>query len=216
MNQSEPEDQSGPRDQFDAADRSDAARSPLVPPADLDGDQRAFYERLLSGPRARAGNVPLTDPGSGALLGPFAVMAVAPAVGEAVAQVGAAVRYETGLDPLVREAAILLVAVHERCPFEWFAHEGPARTSGLDDAQIDQIRDGGLPTGLTGAQSRALLAVDMLLRTKSLDDATYQDTRRALGERGLAELVWLTGYYSMLALALAVFDPAPPPTHGST
>jgi 4-carboxymuconolactone decarboxylase len=192
--------------------RPGAARSPLVPPVDLDPEQRAFYQRLLSGTRARAGNVPLTDPGTGALLGPFAVMAIAPAVGEAVQQVGSAVRYESLLDPLVREAAILMIAVHESCAFEWFAHEELARTAGLEEAQIQQIRNGDLPAGLAAAQSQALRAVDLMLRTKSLDDAAYRDAHQALGEIGLAELVWLTGYYLMLALSLAVFDPPLPLT----
>lgn len=188
----------------------DSVRSPLVATADLDPDQRAFYERLLSGPRARAGDVPLVDPGSGALLGPFAVMAVAPAIGEAVQRVGSALRYESGLDPLVREAAILMVAVHEHCAFEWFAHEERARGAGLQESQIQQIRQGALPTGLSRPQEQALIAVDLMLRRRSLDDPVYRDACRALGRRGLAELVWLTGYYAMLALALAVFDPADP------
>lgn len=102
------------------------------PPADLDGDQQAFYQRLVHGPRGTAGDVPLAG-GDGGLLGPFAVMAIAPDVGEAVAQPGAAVRYATRLEPIVREAAVLLVASYH----------------------------GALPPGLTRRQSRAHAREDL-------------------------------------------------------
>ena len=101
-----------------------------------------------------------------------------------------------------------MVAVHERCPFEWSAHEEAARAAGLQEGQIRQIQDGTPPTGLSEAQRQALVAVDMMLRHRTLDDMVYQETAQALGRAGLAELIWLTGYYVMLALALAVFNPA--------
>ena len=52
--------------------------------------------------------------------------------------------------------------------------------------------------------------VQSLLRQGNLNDETYHTAVTKLGERTLAELVWLVGYYSMLALALAVFDPPNP------
>jgi 4-carboxymuconolactone decarboxylase len=191
------------------------ARSPVIAPDDLDPDQRAFYDRLLCGAQARAGDVPLIDAGTGTLLGPFAVMAMAPEVGEAVQHLGSPLRYESRLEPLVREAATLMVAVHERCAFEWFAREEPARRAGLQAVQIQQIRDGELPTGLSGPHERALAAVDMMLRTRSPDDTVYQDSCQVLSQGGLAELMWLTGYYVMIALALAVFDPVHPAASSS-
>lgn len=86
--------------------------------------------------------------------------------------------------------------------------EEPARGEGLQESQIQQIRQGAPPTGLSRPQEQALVAVDLMLRGRSLDDPAYRDTCQTLGSRGLAELVWLTGYYAMLALA--VFSPAHP------
>ncbi|WP_344183218.1 hypothetical protein [Kribbella lupini] len=54
-----------------------------------------------------------------------------------------------------------------------------------------------------------------MLQTGTLGDADYVGTVEMLGERALAELVWLVGYYSMLALAMTVFDPPHPLTAGS-
>ncbi|SDG85912.1 hypothetical protein [Pseudonocardia oroxyli] len=40
-----------------------------------------------------------------------------------------------------------------------------------------------------------------------MPDELYARARAALGERSLAALTWLIGYYAMLAGALAVFRP---------
>ncbi len=183
------------------------SRLGLVAPAALDADQLRLYRELVDGPRGRAGDIPLVDD-TGALVGPFAVMAVSPAVGDAVQRVGASLRYASVLDPLVREAAVLLVAAHHGSAFEWRAHEGAARRLGLDEDQLGQLRQGLPPAGLAPPAYQALVAVAALLETRSLDEETYAATGAGLGDRGLAELVWLVGYYTMLALALRVFDPA--------
>lgn len=191
-------------------ERTHTARLQPPPPDQLPPGQAVFRRRLLDGPRGRRGDVPLTDE-RGALAGPFAVMAVAPGVGDAVQNLGATLRYTAGLDPLLREAAVLLVAAHHDSAFEWYAHEPAARRLGLGDGELALLRAGKPPRCVSPAHRSALHAVSVMLRTGHLDDDTYAGTVAALGERALAELVWLTGYYTMLALALNVFDPPGPP-----
>jgi 4-carboxymuconolactone decarboxylase len=55
-----------------------------------------------------------------------------------------------------------------------------------------------------------LAVVQSLLSRGNVTDETYHAATAQFGERTLAELVWLVGYYSMLALALATFDPPNP------
>jgi 4-carboxymuconolactone decarboxylase len=45
---------------------------------------------------------------------------------------------------------------------------------------------------------------------RTLSDRDYSDGVEALGRPRLAELTWLVGYYSALALSLAVFRPVLP------
>ena len=168
-----------------------------------------LYRELTHGPRGQAGDVPVIDD-DGALLGPFAVMALSPTLGEAVQSVGASLRYRSSLEPYVREAAVLLVAAHYGSAFEWSAHEGPARRVGWGEADLAAFRAGEVPRGASTSTRTALGAVQQLLVAGTLDDTTYGQTSEALGQRGLAELVWLVGYYAMLALALAVFEPDDP------
>lgn len=186
------------------------SRYPVRPPGELEPDQRALHQRITTGPRASTPQVPLVDDESGALLGPFAVMTIAPAVGDAVQALGAALRYAGTLTPLVREGVILMVAAHHRCEFEWMAHEGAARAAGLRDDVLGMIRGGGTPTGSSPTVDTAFASVAAMLVTNRLDDAQYDRALADLGDRALAELVWLCGYYSMLALALATFDPPYP------
>ena len=50
-----------------------------------------------------------------------------------------------------------------------------------------------------------LAASRALLENGDLDDATYADTVRVLGEPGLIELSTVIGYYSLVALQLRLF-----------
>lgn len=190
-----------------AAAGDSSVRYVALPRAELAPDQQALFDLIASGPRA-------TQQGSsrflgerGELLGPFGPMTIAPAVGEAVQSVGAALRYRTGVSALVREAAILLVAVAKDSGFEWLAHETLAGEAGLTAAQLAELRAGRVPSGLGEPETAALVAVERLLADGRLSDEEFVRATRELGERAVAELVWLVGYYSMLALALAVYMP---------
>lgn len=177
---------------------------------ELEPAQLELYNRIVGGPRGdAAATVPIVD-GAGALIGPFGPMTLAPAVGEAVQQLGAALRFRLKLSPRVREAAILLVASYRDSEFERFAHTPPGAAAGLDESQLEALAAGSVPDGLDPAETTALEAVRLMLITGSLDDDAYATSIAALGEATVAELVWLTGYYSMIALSLAVFDPPNP------
>lgn len=183
----------------------DAVRRRPLAPDRLDPQQRALHDRIVSGPRrAQTELVPIVN-AEGALLGPFGLMTIAPQLGEAVQEVGAALRFRGGLSPVLREASILLVAVHRGCAFEWIAHAGAAERAGLAEAQLAALRRGDVPDGLDPDDAIALRVVRMLLVSGTLEETDYREALAALDERRLIELVWLCGYYSMLALALAVF-----------
>jgi 4-carboxymuconolactone decarboxylase len=186
------------------------SRLDLIDPADLDGPQRALYDAITGGPRAsQAGTVPITDE-AGRLAGPFAVMLLTPEIGDAVQQVGAKIRFAAGLTGRERELAILAVAGVLRSDFERLAHEPAARQLGLTQAQVNAVLSGQVPGGLTGDEALACRLARVLTAERTLADDDYQAGVAGLGRERLAELTWLVGYYSALALALAVFRPALP------
>jgi 4-carboxymuconolactone decarboxylase len=182
-------------------------RLDLIAPADLDDAQRAVYEAITGGPRAnQAGTVPVTDE-SGRLLGPFAVMLLAPEVGNAIQQVGAKIRFSTALTARERELGILAVAGELRSDFERLAHEPAALKAGLTQAQVNAVLSGQVPGGLAGHEALICKLARVMTADRNLSDEDYETGLAALGKQRLAELTWLVGYYSALALSLAVFRP---------
>ena len=183
------------------------SRLDLTAPADLDDAQRAVYEAITGGPRAsQAGTVPIADE-AGRLLGPFAVMLLTPEVGDAMQQVGAKIRFATALTARERELGILAVAGALRSDFERMAHEPAALRAGLTQAQVNAVLSGQVPDGLAGDEALACRLAQVMTADRTLPDDDYEAGLAALGKQRLAELTWLVGYYSALALALSVFRP---------
>src|ERR1700761_4402486 len=108
-------------------------RLPWFEPAELDERQRAYYERLLSGPRDRS---PRTAP-EGRLYGAFTARLLDPPVGTAIQELGAALRFGGELSGRAREIVILTVAASERCDYEFAAHARAARRTGMTEDEID-------------------------------------------------------------------------------
>lgn len=182
----------------------------LLAPADLAAAQRAVYDAITGGPRAsHAATVPITDE-AGRLVGPFAVMLLAPAVGDAMQQVGAKVRFATALTGRERELAVLSVAGVLRCDFERLAHEAIARKLGLTEPQLNAALTGRVPDDLTSDEALVCRLAQVMTAERDLPDADYAEGLAALGSQRLAELTYLVGYYCALALSLAVFRPELP------
>ncbi len=187
-----------------------AARLDLIAPADLDDAQRSVYEAITGGPRAsQAGTVPIVD-ADGRLLGPFAVMLLTPEVGGVLQQVGAKIRFSAALTGRERELAILAVAGALDSEFERLAHEAAALKLDLTQDQVDAVVSGELPGGLTNDEALACRLARVMTVERTLGDADYAAGVAGLGRERLADLTWLVGYYSALALALSVFRPVLP------
>jgi 4-carboxymuconolactone decarboxylase len=185
------------------------ARIGKFEPSSLDEEQRSLYDAIAGGRRAQGPQLFRLVDDHGRLEGPFNAFLLQPRLGSALQALGAAVRYDTGLDDRCREIAILAVAAHWRSDFEWYAHEAVARSAGLDDAELAAVRDGRYD-GLTGREAVVARTATALVARGDLDDAEYRAAVEVVGTAGLFELLTLVGYYATLALQLRVFRvPAP-------
>jgi 4-carboxymuconolactone decarboxylase len=177
--------------------------------ADLDADQRALYDAIAGGPRARGGQFALVDE-DGALAGPFNAMLLHPPIGAALQELGSAVRYRSTLPDRTREIAILLVAAVCDSAFERYAHEAVGRSAGLSEAELGALRERRTDV-FTDPRERLVANTTLALAARGdLNDAEFRAARDGLGLPALFEVTTLVGYYTTLALQLRVFRVSPP------
>ena len=138
-------------------------------PADLTDAQRALYDAITGGPRAAGPQHFALTADDGSLRGPFDALLLSPAVGTALQEVGAAIRYRSELDDRARELAILLVAARWDSAFERESHEAIARAIGFTDVELEALRreDAGAFADEEGIIARTVVA----LLDGDLDDA---------------------------------------------
>lgn len=173
-------------------------------PEQLTPAQAELYQHITTGPRAQGPqHFALTDQ-HGALRGPFNALLLSPALGTALQQLGAAVRYSTALSARVREIAILLVAAHWQSAFEQEAHESIGASVGLSAEQLTQLRAGEL-AALDDPIERLCGRITKALVVGDLDESLWTEAHESLSPAIVFELTTLVGYYSTLALQLRVF-----------
>ncbi|WP_213451914.1 carboxymuconolactone decarboxylase family protein [Rhizomonospora bruguierae] len=181
-----------------------------VEPADMTAEQRTLYDRYATGRRATPDNPFLLIGPDGRLQGPPAVWVLSPTFGQALQQIGAAVRFGSRLPDRACEIAILLVGHHHDSPFELYAHRRAGAAAGLTEADLAALADGTEPAALSEVESCVFRTTRLILDRSTLDDDEFRAAAGVLGEVGLFELVTIVGYYAMVALQLAVFDVQPP------
>ena len=110
--------------------------------------------------------------------------------------------YGSSLPPRVREQVILRVAHRRGCTYEWSHHVEMGKEIGLTDADIEAVRSGNADNDF----DRALIcAVDELDEKTNISDHTWAALGEQLDERQRMDLVFTTGNYIALAMALNTF-----------
>lgn len=135
----------------------------------------------------------------------------APGLGGPLQELGAAVRYRTGMSGRVREIAILAVAAATGSSFERYAHERVGRAAGLTEPELSALRTGTF-TSADPAEAAAYTLSARLLDDahRPWADADYTAAEGALGRAGVLELTVLVGYYRTLAQLMDVFGVGAP------
>jgi 4-carboxymuconolactone decarboxylase len=180
-------------------------RLPWYDPAELDTAQREVYDRITGGERAATRRVVPMTSADGRLEGPFNAMLVSPAVGNALQNLGGAIRFASSLTDREREAAILAVAVAHDSDFEWLAHEAVGRTVGLTDDELTSLRDSAPASSFSASELIGLELVRSLMANRDVADELYERAVATLGSVKVVEFVVLVGYYETLALSLRTF-----------
>lgn len=101
------------------------------------------------------------------------------------------------------ELVILRVGHLRDSGYELQHHRRMARAAGLDDTTQARIFQGPQADGLTDRQRDLLSAVDELVQTRTLSDATWAQLTTHLDRPRLIEFVMLTSQYDALAATLS-------------
>jgi 4-carboxymuconolactone decarboxylase len=168
------------------------AKVPLKSREDLSEAGQQVFDKI-AGTRGRALNV-------------FRALLNSPDAARVVAGVGEYIRYNSALDPAVRETAILATARELGAEYEWAHHEPAAREAGVRDEVIESIRSGSAPMGLPPKEGVFVQVAKELIRGTALSDRTHQAVEHLLGPAGTVELIVIVGYYSMMARVIASLD----------
>jgi 4-carboxymuconolactone decarboxylase len=191
-------------------------RLPQLKPADLGDSQRAFYDSLLANEVAWAENSgarAIAEDGS--LLGPFNPLLYNPAFGAASIGVFRADKDSSSLSPRVHEIVILTVGSVWRAAYELYAHAAVAKAAGLPDDMIDAIASGTRPDFKCDEEAAAYDFTWQLTHDHRVDPITYAFATKALGHRGVVDMVMLIGLYLTTCSIINAFE-VPVPEHERT
>ena len=159
--------------------------------AGMTAPQKKMFENLISGERRGAS-------------GPFNVLLRSPEMGDLAQQFGASMRYHSSIPPKLNELAIILTARHWTSHYEWYAHKRAALAAGLNQSIVDAVAAGTRPGSMAADEQAVYDFVSELLATKQVSDATFQAAKDKFGERGVVDLIGVSGYYQLVSMLLNV------------
>jgi len=144
----------------------------------------------------------------GSIHGPFGVLLHSPELARRAAALGGYLRYESSLEPRVRETAVMATAALNACDYEWAAHEPIARSAGVPGSVIDAFRDK-RPVDLAPEDRDIYELAVGILQAHRVPAELFERLKTRLGLTGLVEVVAAIGYWSFVAATLNTFEVQP-------
>ena len=166
-------------------------RMPPIAPGNMSDAQKSVAADISAGRRGGVGRS-------------FHAMLRSPGLTDRAQRLGEYLRYETALDPRIRELATLLAARNWTQQYEWHVHVPHALKAGLKPALIEAIAQGRRPGAMAQDEEIAYDMVMELLANKGVSDPTYERAVHQFCESGVVDLLGVLGYYSMLAMIMNV------------
>jgi alkylhydroperoxidase family enzyme len=180
-------------------------RLPLLPPASLTTAQKALYADMRAVIDTEFGEL-VAYRTEGALIGPFNGWLHFPQFGSPAWAFNRSLWEHALLPGAIHQLVILVTAAKFGARYAIYGHEYFARRAGLSEDKIATITAGERPAHLTDDERAAYDMAAALNRGGILPETTYQAVVQRFGEQGAAEVVFLVGCFSMVAVTLNAFD----------
>jgi 4-carboxymuconolactone decarboxylase len=179
---------------------------PLTP-VDLDESQRTLYDSLVANeiPWAESAGVQAKT-SAGALLGPFNPLLFSPVLATAQLGVFRADKVGTSLSRRVHEVVVLTVGAAWGSHYELYAHSALARVAGLPDTLIRALATDQSPVFEFQEEAIAHAFTSQLVHKHRVDRNTYAEAARALGDKGVVDMVMLIGLYLTTCAIINAFE----------
>ena len=122
--------------------------------------------------------------------------------------VGQFIRYQSKLDPRLRELAILQVGYLERSAYEWSHHIKIGYDFGVSDEDIQGLIDDthGRPNRLDPETRLVLLAAREMTHDLTMSDATFVTLQQSLGNELIVDLTLTIAFYCAVVRVLATLQ----------
>ena len=179
------------------------ARFPILKPEQLTPEQARLMQALIAGPRS-AGSTGADAVNRFLTRGPFNAWLRSPEFGDRMQKLGEHVRFHSSLPPRLNELAILITARHWTSQFEWYAHHAIALKAGLDPKIAADLALNKRPRNMQDDEAAVYDFCTQLHRMKKVSDAAYQRAVALFGEKGVMDLIGVSGYYAAVSMTLNV------------
>jgi 4-carboxymuconolactone decarboxylase len=138
----------------------------------------------------------------GGTRGPFLVWLRSPELCEKVEALGAYCRFESSLDPRLRELSLLIAARHWDAQYSWNAHVGKAADLGVSRDSLTALAEHREPHFTSKDEDIVYRFSSEILGDHFISDVTFAGALEELGEQGVVDLIGSLGNFSMLAMLL--------------
>jgi 4-carboxymuconolactone decarboxylase len=155
--------------------------------------QKLVFDSIAGGPR-------------GEVRGPFGVLLRSPELADRVQKLGEYLRYNTSLPARLNEFAILINARFWDSKYEWHAHKPLAIKGGLAESIADDLAQNRRPADMKPDEELVYDFCTALHRQHFVDNALFKRAVAMLGEQGVVDLIGVSGYYTLVSMALNVAE----------
>jgi 4-carboxymuconolactone decarboxylase len=169
------------------------ARLALPPEDEMTDAQRAVREETISGKR-------------GKLPSPMIAWLRNPEMARRAQHLGELLRFQTSLEPMLVELAILVTARHLGSQQVWTSHERYALQFGMSLANVEAIAACTEPVWSSEREAVVYAVSKSLADTHRIESDLYERAVAVLGETGTVELVAVVGYYGLVGLTANAFE----------
>jgi 4-carboxymuconolactone decarboxylase len=182
-----------------------ADRFPILTPEQMTPEQTKLIQALLAGPR---GGGDASPEAIDRLMkgGPFNAWLRSPDLGDRLQKVGEYIRFRTSLPLHLNEFAILITAREWTSQYEWYAHLPLALKAGLNPKIAEELALNKRPAKMKEDEAVVYDFCTQLHRTRKVSDATYKRAVGLFGERGVMDLIGVSGYYTAVSMTLNVAE----------